>query len=238
MFKKLIGALKFLTVLPLPGKGELEGASAFFPVAGWILGGTLFVVNKFLLFLPDLVRAFLILFLWECFSRGLHIDALADAADAFISGGTREKMLKVMSEPQIGAFGACSIFFLLTGKLVLISSLGDLGAALICSAVFSRYALTLLSFFSPPAKDEGLGRLIISGTGLENLLISTLLVSPLLFIFPKGAGLSFLGMIPAFFLGFYATRKLKGLTGDVLGASLELAELAVLFLWLFFLSLA
>ena len=233
MFKRLIGALKFLTALPLPGEGELEGASAFFPIAGWLLGGALFVLNEFLVFLPDLVKALLILFVWECFSRGLHIDALADAADAFVSGGTREKILKVMSEPQIGAFGACSIFFLLTGKLVLISSLENLGAALICSAVFGRYTLVLLSFFFPPAKDEGLGWLVISGTDLKSLLISTLLVSPLILIFPKGAGLSFLGIVPALFLGFYATRKLKGLTGDVLGASLELAELAVLFVWLF-----
>ena len=233
--RRIAGALSFLTILPVPGKKVLEGSSAYYPLAGWLIGGVLYLVWTASKGLPSLVQAFIAVAVWELLSRGLHVDALADSADAFIAGGNRERILGIMSDSQTGAFGITAIALLLIGKFALLSSLKFDAArdALLCGAVMGRYALTLLCCLFRPAKDEGLGSLIISSSGAKELVIATVIgVAPVAVLFRWHALYAAAGLAISLLVALYSSWKIGGLTGDVVGASLEITELASLFSFL------
>lgn len=234
-FRKIVGAFKFLTLLPLLLEEELEGSSAYFPLVGWFMGVFLYLVWTLMASLPLSVQAFLIILVWEFLSRGFHIDALADVADAFMAGGGRERVLGIMEDSKVGAFGIFAIVLLVVGKFSVISSndWGSTRAALVCAPVLARYFLTLGAFLFKPAKEEGLGSLVISSTDLKELIIATLVgYLPALIIFERAALYATIGFTLPLALLFYARWKLGGLNGDVLGAALEVAELVTLIVFL------
>ncbi len=232
---KIFTAFSFLSILPISFRDDMPGLSAYFPLVGWLLGFLLIILNKFLFFLPALVRSFIIVLFWELFSRFLHLDALADAADAFIRGGKKEELLKIMADSKIGAFGVSAIIFLLIGKITLISSLNykDSHLAFLAAALFSRYLLTVISFIFPAAKSSGLGWLMASTTGFKELLIATFCILPAVFVFKSTFFISFAGLLFPLPIAAFMVKKVGGLTGDILGATLELSELFVLFFFLF-----
>jgi adenosylcobinamide-GDP ribazoletransferase len=232
---RMSAALSFLTVTPVPGRKVLEGSSAYFPLAGWLLGGLLFLVWTAAGSLPPLVRAFLTVAVWELASRGLHLDALADTADGLVAGGSRERVLGIMSDSSTGAFGVAAIALALLGKFALLASLGfqDGRGALVCAAVMGRYSLSLLCCLFRPAKEGGLGNVIISSSGARELVIATVIgVAPLAVLFRWHALYAASGLAVPLLLALYARLKLGGLTGDVVGAGLELSELSALFSFL------
>lgn len=234
-FKKIIGALKFLTILPLPFKEELNGSSAYFPLAGWFIGLVLYLGWTVMAPLPLFVQVFLVILLWELLSRGLHVDGLADTADALMAGGHRERILEIMKDTKIGTFGVLAVVLLVLGKFSVMSSSNweTTKAALVSAPVLARYFLTLGAFLFKPAKEEGLGRLIISSTGVKELIIATLVgYFPALIIFEQATIYATLGFALPLALLLYARWKLVGLSGDVLGASLEITELTTLIVFL------
>lgn len=229
--RRLSASIAFLTVLPVPGRKEVEGCSAFFPVSGWLIGGAAFGVWLLARGLPALPRAFLVVTLWELSTRFLHLDGLADTADAFLAGGGRERLLAIMDDSRTGAFGAAAVSLALAGKLALVASLSRPGAAgILCAAVTGRFALSLLSSLFRPARDEGLGSRVVGSSGALTLAVATLLAMlPLGLLFRLGALAAAAALLPALALAGYARLRVGGLTGDILGACLEITELAVLF---------
>ncbi len=234
-FKKMVAAFKFLTLLPLPVEEELRGSSAYFPLVGWFIGVFLYLIWSVMAPLPLFIQAFLTIFIWEFLSRGLHIDALADVADAFMAGGERERILEIMEDSKVGAFGIFAIVLLILGKFSVISSncWEVTRSALVCAPVLSRYFTTFISYFFSPAKDEGLGSLIISSTGFKELLIATLIgYLPAFIIFGKATVYSSIAFVIPFSFLLYSRWRLGGINGDVLGAALEITELVTLIAFL------
>jgi adenosylcobinamide-GDP ribazoletransferase len=233
--RRLGGALSFLTVLPVPGKKEMEGSSAYYPLAGWFIGGVLYLIWTAGRGLPVMVRAVIAVAAWELLSRGLHIDALADTADAFLAGGGRQRILRIMDDSHTGAFGIMAIVLLLLGKFALLASLRFDAAreAMLCGAVMGRYALSLLCCVFRPAKDEGLGNTVISSSGIKVFVVATIIgPAPVAVLFRWHALYACAGLALSLMLGLYARWKIGGLTGDLLGAGLEATELASLFSFL------
>jgi adenosylcobinamide-GDP ribazoletransferase len=235
IYRRVVGAINFLTISPSLGKSELEGASAFFPLAGWLVGGILFLLWTPMDHLPLFVRAFIIIVIWESLSRGLHLDALADTADAFIAGGSRERILAILGDTRVGAFGVTAISLLLIGKFALLSSIPWERArdALLLACVLGRYTPTLLASLFPPAKEDGLGSLIISSSGIRELVIATIIgVVPSAFLFRMSLAYASAGLAVSLLFSLYVWKKIGGLTGDTLGACVEITELAALFAFL------
>jgi len=234
-YRRIVGAINFLTISPPLGRSELAGASAFFPLAGWLIGGILFLLWTPMDHLPLFVRAFIIIVVWEFLSRGLHLDALADTADAFIAGGSRERILAILSDTRIGAFGVMAIAMLLIGKFALLSSLpwGRARDALLLACILGRYTPALLASVFPPAKEEGLGSLIISSSGLTELAVATAIgIVPSFFLFRMPELYACAGVVVSLVFSLYVWKKIGGLTGDTLGACVEITELAALFAFL------
>jgi len=185
--------------------------------------------------LPLFVRAFIIIVVWEFLSRSLHLDALADTADAFIAGGSRERILAILGDSRIGAFGVMAIALLLIGKFALLSSLPWERArnALLLACILGRYTPTLLACVFPSAKEEGLGSLIISSSGLTELAVATAIgIVPSVFLFRMPELYASAGLVVSLVFSLYVWKKIGGLTGDTLGACVEITELAALFAFL------
>lgn len=69
VYGRALGAVRFLTVFTLPGKEVMKGACAYFPLAGWLMGGALFLAAWLLGGLPDGARAFILVAAWEFLAR-------------------------------------------------------------------------------------------------------------------------------------------------------------------------
>ena len=239
--KNFLRALSFLTILPmgqlpLSEEKELARSMVFFPLVGLVIG-LLLALGYYLLsflFSKSLVL-WLTIGLLALLTRGLHLDGFADTMDGLGSGGTRKKILEVMRDSRIGAFGVISLILLIGAKYFTLDQIPipSIPYTLILMTVMGRNTMVLVCYRSPYARSEGgLAKPFTENLGYREMALS--LVSAfgiaLLLMGLKGI-LVFLG-ICLFSLGyrFFFIKKLGGVTGDILGAANELAELLCLML--------
>jgi len=209
---------------------------AFFPLVGLVIGLILaagYLLLSFLL--PKAFVLWLTIGLLALLTRGLHLDGLADTMDGLASGGSKERILEVMRDSRIGAFGVISLIFLIGGKYLALDQISDvvLPYALILMVVMGRNSMVWVCFRSPYARPgEGLAKPFTEYLGYRETALSLAMAFgiALLAMGIKGI-LVFLG-VGLFSLGyrFFFIKKLGGVTGDVLGGANELSELLSLIL--------
>ncbi|MGH7316423.1 MAG: adenosylcobinamide-GDP ribazoletransferase, partial [Candidatus Rokuibacteriota bacterium] len=167
----LILALRFLTIIPVPGR-EAEGpfalgrAAWWFPVVGLMLGGALAVTGCFIdAVWPPLLGAALLVTVWKVATGGIHLDGLADSLDG-LAGRDAERRLAVMRDSRIGVFGAAglTLFLLLT-----VAALAGLPASvrlrvLVLAPVIGRVTPLLAgAWLAPATPGQGLGAAFAAG---------------------------------------------------------------------------
>ena len=242
-FSSLAAALRFLTLLPLPGRvGSSEEALAhaapFFPLVGLLLGCIAAPAAHILfLLLPPLPAAVLLTFLLLSFSGGLHLDGLADTADGFFSARSPERMLEIMKDPNIGTMGAAALILLLLLKTSCLAALpaDKLLAAAFLMPVAGRTAILLLMALLPYAREGGLGSLFAvyfnSSAGWLASSGGFLLLTWAAYaaIGPSGLIVVLTVLLLTFLFALLCRCKIGGATGDTLGAACELAEAAAAF---------
>jgi len=239
--KNFLQALSFLTILPVghlsvsEGK-ELARSMSFFPLAGLIIGFILAVGYYLFLFLfSGALVLWLTIGLLALLTRGLHLDGFADTMDGLGSGGPREKILEVMRDSRIGAFGVISLILLIGAKYLALDQIPSpsIPYTLILMAVMGRNAMVLVCYRSPYARSEGgLAKPFTENLGVREVTFSSLSAFgiALLTMGIKGI-LVFLGIcLFSLVYRFFFIKKLGGVTGDILGAANELAELLCLIL--------
>ena len=239
--RRFFNALAFLSTLPSKKyedfeSNELGKSMAFFPLVGLILGGCLVLVN-FLLspYLDSSLLNIILLALLVFLTGGIHLDGLMDVADGIGGGNNKDKVLSIMRDSRVGSFGVLSAIFLVLIKLEALNSLGSESkwAALILMPVVARWGQVFLSYISPFARKDGLGRSAIEGLNNPTLvfaLISALIISWF------SAGLTGLGIMAIVSLFTFAWSRvfivrLGGITGDIIGALSEVLEVLVLFVF-------
>ena len=163
---------------------------------------------------------------------GLHLDGLADLFDALGGGrGERQRMLEIMRDPRVGAHGASALVLVLLAKVIAVAELpsGARWAALCGAPAVARLMAVWLLFGLPPAREGGLGhdmgaelRAGHMAFATGTFLILAVWLGPLLLTAALASVAVTLG------LGWLARTRLGGVTGDVCGAAIELAELAFL----------
>uniref|UniRef100_A0A7C3SJ56 Adenosylcobinamide-GDP ribazoletransferase n=1 Tax=Desulfobacca acetoxidans TaxID=60893 RepID=A0A7C3SJ56_9BACT len=232
-------ALTFLTICPWPRPAlarpeELARSMFWFPWVGAILGLVFWAVHLALAqTLPPLPAAGLLLTVTVIVTRGLHLDGLADTLDGLGGGRTPESRLAIMKDSRLGAFGAMALVLVLVLKFAFFSALGAKGKEpmLILFPVLSRWGMVLLAAVSPYARSEGgLGQAMTEGVSLGTVGCATLSSLALTYIVSGIHGLPLLagaGLL-VLLLNRFFRRKLGGITGDALGATNELLEVAVL----------
>ncbi|PAW50173.1 MULTISPECIES: adenosylcobinamide-GDP ribazoletransferase [Pseudomonas] len=231
-------ALQFLSSLPirLPGMPEpqqLGRSLLFYPLVGLLFGVILWVFNLVLAGAPLLLHAALLLTVWVLLSGALHLDGLADSADAWLGGfGDRERTLTIMKDPRSGPIAVVTLVLVLLLKFCALLALVEQGHAvmLIIVPLLGRAALLGLFLTTPYVRAGGLGQAladhlprragwwVLGASALACLLI---------------AGVKAIVALVVAFVGFVwlrqvMMRRLGGTTGDTAGALLELLEVAVL----------
>ena len=234
----LLTAVRFLTIVPVPGRGARGigapgRAAGWFPLVGLGIGALLAAVDRLLGFIfPSVLTALLVLALWKLLTGGLHLDGLADCLDGLAGSGPKES-LAIMRDSRIGVFGALGLILLLLIEWVALSELPATSRwrALLLAPVVGRFAPALLAMVSNPATpDEGHGAAFMESMTTRGLAAGgalTAAAAALLF-WPWGLAIAAAGLVVAWGCAQLFSAKLGGLTGDGLGASVELAELATL----------
>ncbi len=232
-------ALMLLTRLPagvLPGPPPGIGQAAWaFPLAGLAVGGVGAAVLGLALWpgLPPVVAAGLALAAMVLATGGLHEDGLADCADGFGGGRDLAARLEIMRDSRIGSYGALALILVTGLRWQALAALAALGAwqaalALLALAALSRAVMPVLMAFLPPARPEGLGGHAARARSSDAVAALALgLALALVFIGPAAAFWAASAMaLASLLMAWAAHRLIGGQTGDVLGATQQLAELA------------
>jgi adenosylcobinamide-GDP ribazoletransferase len=243
--KDFLQALSFLTILPvdqpsLPEEKGLARSMTFFPLVGLLIGLLLTVAYLILSFLfSKSLALWLTLGCLVLLTRGLHLDGFADTIDGFAAGGPKEKILEVMRDSRIGAFGVVGLILLIGAKYLALDQITgpSIPGSLILMTVMGRNSMVWVCFRSPYARaGEGLAKPFAENlTSREMILSSASAIAMGLVISGLKGVLVFLG-IGLFSLVFrlFFLKKLKGITGDILGSANELSEVLCLLLLVIF----
>jgi len=236
-----IVAFQFLTMIPVPlrgkpSEGDFAKAMLWFPAVGALLGlvlaGTYGVLSAFFP-PPSLVCGSVLAALLALLTGGLHLDGVADAADALFSVKGREERLRIMKDSHIGAMGAAAVAFTVVIKAALLAALpvADAWKALVMFPAASRCSMLLPALLFPYARATGgTARPFVAGLRLSTVLISSVAtVAAATWLLRFDGTMAFLAALAfAASAGWLFRRLLGGVTGDALGSVNEGAELVFL----------
>ncbi len=228
-------AFMLLTRLPagrLKGVApELSAAKWAFPLAGLVVGcslaGVYIAMNS--LGLPAGLAAILALGAGMMITGGLHEDGLADCADGFGGGQTKDQKLAIMKDSRVGSYGVLALILVIAARIMALAALPATIQSLILLislAMVSRMMMVVYLNWLPSARAEGLGHQAGKDGGVSVIVAASLCVPVLLysggFILFSLAALCFATVI----VGWIANHQIGGHTGDVCGAVQILSETA------------
>ncbi len=234
----IAACLAFLTRIPIGVAGldsgrELARSAWAFAVVGALVGGIGAVVYAIALGIGPLVAATLSVAAMVAATGALHEDGLADTVDGFGGGRDRAAKLRIMRDSHLGAFGAAALILILMLRIAVIAALADpeaVASVLVAAAAASRAWMVVIMAGLAPARGDGLGA--SSGapgalTTVSGVLIS-LAVAFAVAPAAVAAGIVVAVAVAGGFVAWLARRHIGGHTGDVLGASQQVTEVAAL----------
>ena len=237
--RSLRAAFLVLTRIPLGGHPytatEWAWAPAYFPVVGLLLGLVLAGVHRLLWPLGALPDAVAVVAVSMLVTGALHEDGLADTFDALGGGTDRDRILQILKDSRVGSFGACALLVSVTGRAALLARLGPAAAwALPLAGCAARVAPVWQMALLPYASRTGAKNAHLAATRPPQALVASgWLVAASIGaalahgpgagrLLALGAAVAAVGWATA---GVYR-RRLGGFTGDFLGATEQLGELA------------
>lgn len=249
-------AVQFFTRIPITGvladwvgfsPAMLRASAGHFPGVGVLVGAVAAGVYALLtVLLPDsgyapLVAAVLSTIVTVLVTGGFHEDGLADVADGLGGSYDRDRALEIMKDSRVGAFGAMALSLALLAKVALLALLGSMDAELltICSAIFAAHVVSrtlplLLIVWLPHVGDTAATK---SKPLADQISLSSLLtaftwcfIALSLILWAQAAtdlivACSF-AVIALLWMGALFKRRLQGFTGDCLGATQQVCEIA------------
>lgn len=255
--KAFLLALQFLTCLPVslktaPGPAEWGRSVLAYPLVGLLIGLLLAGMQGLIGHADPLLQAALLTAVWALLTGGLHLDGLADSADAWVGGhGDRERTLAIMKDPRSGPAGVSTLMLTLLLKFAALAALLKAGAydpaqagfmacsgpgspcgawtVLLLAPLLGRSALVALLLATPYVRPGGMGSALAAHLPRAAALLALLLAAAGVFSAGKPGWLALAAALAAgLLLRWLMMRRLGGATGDTLGAAVELTEAAVL----------
>ncbi|HZE36472.1 MAG TPA: adenosylcobinamide-GDP ribazoletransferase [Candidatus Eisenbacteria bacterium] len=234
----LILAVRFLTIVPVPGEeaegtGALGRAAWWFPVVGLGLGAGLVVADRmFLTVFPPLLGAVLLVAVWKILTGGLHLDGLADAVDG-LAGTDAERRIAIMRDSHLGVFGVVALGLCL---LVFVGALDSVPASrrpavLLLAPAVGRLAPLLIGPLFPAATPgEGSGADFLAGLSpwATPVYVAGLWILSAAMLGSWGGLVLSLALASVLLWAVFLVSRVGGLTGDALGGAVEIGEMATL----------
>lgn len=241
-------AQTFLTRIPTPKlsaieEKELSSSLLYYPLIGLCLGGILVLVAFILSSLVEssaypVVAAFIVT-LWVLITGALHLDGLADTADGFVGGqGSLERTLTIMKDPVSGPAGIASIFLVLIVKysavVAILNSDMSYWGLLLAPVVARATAIGLLTY-SPVAQQQGLA-FELKKTEFPEVVALILCLIAVIVFFVLNIYVLIVISVLMYTLRCWAITRLQGVSGDILGLSIEVVEAVFLIMAVFALT--
>nr|WP_312985635.1 adenosylcobinamide-GDP ribazoletransferase [Clostridioides sp.] len=251
--KRFLLTLQFLTKIPIKYNfgfdEEFYKGIVYFPLVGFVVGLIAYIVGLLSLnIFPALVTSVLIVLAEVLLTGGLHIDGLGDTFDALYSYRNKEKMLEIMKDSRLGTNSLLAIVFLVLLKVAFIHSfiVENMLWAVLFMPMVSRFAVMWILYKTESPREKGMGNVFIGKATIT--MIGTAMIYCIAIIFTLGKGVFLLNRFD--FLGIIITiavvlvfveifkrhvySKIDGITGDILGCTIELSEIFyIIFLYIF-----
>ena len=236
--RDLLSAFQFMTRLPLPSVppelDSLSRAAKFFPLVGLVIGLGAAALHRMLSghasrsVISITVLSYLVLI-----TGGFHEDGLADAADGFGGGWTRDRILSIMHDSRIGAFGVIALTLSLLVRYVLLSELASarFSPYVIVAHVLCRWTTLPLGVFLRPARQEGQGAQLARRSSMISLVFATVVAIAICYLLLRSQmwlPIASAATLTAITAAYYRSQ-IGGVTGDCFGATNQLTEIAVYF---------
>ncbi|AFA48662.1 adenosylcobinamide-GDP ribazoletransferase [Acetobacterium woodii] len=231
--RKLLIAISFFTRIPIKlsdvTNEEFYDSMILIPVVGLFIGLILYgvaIVLSLIHFISLQALLMVIAYIW--LTGGLHLDGFADTTDALFSARDQKKMMEIMKDSRLGAFGAIGLILLiLTNWMCYTIILPEHSAVLLVVPLFGRVAAIMSTCFSTYAPGGGgLGKRFVEMTKLHHFIIYIVL----LFVFATiilglpGLITAVICLLPALILMKNLQHKIGGMTGDTIGMTIELNQ--------------
>ena len=231
-------ALQFLTTFPvrlstMPTPQQNAQALLFYPVVGLLIGAILYRITLLLYALPLVLLSSVILVLWIWLTGGLHLDGLADTADAWVGGfGDKARTLEIMKDPSCGPIGVLSLVIvcILKWSALYVLLQKQLYTALILFPMLGRLVPLFFFLSTHYVRAKGLGSQL-SQYLVRPMAVAILLLMPLVALYWAWVGVVVIATfyLVLWYLRYKFIQRIGGVTGDTIGASIEMIELATLF---------
>jgi adenosylcobinamide-GDP ribazoletransferase len=212
---------------------DFARANALFPVVGAMIG--LMQVACALVLpaaIPPALAGILLVTLSAALSGALHLDGLTDTFDGLGAQVSRDERLRLMRDPYVGTFGVTALVLVLAMKSTAIAALSDRHQlrALVVAPAVARSCPVLLAHLFPSAMPGGLGKTLIDQVSTSHVVATAAVVVVIAAVsgMPRPWVAAAAGLAIAMLIGAIARRQLGGISGDIFGASIELAETAAL----------
>lgn len=233
MLRGIRSVFSFLTIIPSSSATLEETAKNMylFPVAGIAIGLIVGALAFGLSFAVDPLLVGLLVAASIAILTGVHhADGLADFADGLMVRGNKAKRLAAMKDSSTGSAGTVGIILYMTGLIIAVSLAGgaDLFRALLVSEVLAKFAMVLMASLGSPAAPGSSLPFVDSMRDKKKLVAAAAITLVVVVGLGGSTGLLMLGVsiVLVIFLLAVSKRSLGGITGDVLGATNELARLA------------
>jgi adenosylcobinamide-GDP ribazoletransferase len=232
----LPAALGLLTRLPVivnETRAMARGAAAAwaYPLVGVVIGVILAACVPLMLWIgwPAGLIAGIVLALSVILTGAMHEDGLADSADGLWGGWDRTRRLAIMKDSHIGVYGVCAIALSLLIRwlaLVVVISLGAYWVAFIAVGALSRTSMVVLMAAMPNARDGGLSKQV--GRPPTATAWLAVAIGAGVAVLCGYVGLVVVAALATLACGLIARAKIGGQTGDILGATQQVTEMAML----------
>jgi len=238
MLRPLLHAVQFLTRIPVRVSGtaseqDVGRSLLFYPLVGLAIGGVLVAVWALTENVSPLLRAALLLAAWVALTGALHLDGLADSADAWLGGfGDRARTLAIMKDPYSGPAAVTVLMVVLIVKFAALESLlhDRRWIALLAAPLLGRAVVPLLFLTTPYVRPGGLGDALARHLP-RTATVAVLMATALAIVATLGwwsVKILIVDLILFLILRQIMLRRIGGATGDTTGALVELTELATL----------
>jgi adenosylcobinamide-GDP ribazoletransferase len=228
-------AMALLTRVPTRGGAHTERAVPWLPVVGAFIGAIvagIYAATRGAV--GPTAAAALAVGAGIMLTGALHEDGLADTADAFGAGVSRERTLEILKDPRHGTYGVLALVLSVLVRVAAVSALTGLAAvaALPAAHAVSRGAAGWMLGRWPAATRDGLGATYAAPvtSAQAGVAVAIGAIAAMGLLGPWGVGAVALAVLPAWGMGRLAASKIGGITGDVLGATQQLSEIGVLLL--------